>query len=41
MLIEIMATHETLAKNNFDSNLGEKKNIAFLNTSDFGSKCDE
>jgi hypothetical protein len=40
MLTKIMATHETLTKKNFEPNL-KKKSIGFLNTSDFGSKCDE
>ncbi len=44
MLIKIMATHETLTiffkKIQCEKNNNNKK-IAFLNTSDFGSKCDE
>jgi hypothetical protein len=41
MLIEIMATHDNLTKNLFEFNLKKNKNSAFLNTFDFGSKCDE
>ncbi len=41
MLIEAMATHEDLTENFFESNLKKKNNIAFPNTFNFGSKCDE
>jgi hypothetical protein len=41
MLIEAMAIHEALKKYFFESNLKRKHNIAFSNTSDFGSKCNE
>jgi len=41
-LIVTMATHDALAKNFIESNLKKKNNnIAFPNTYDFGSKCDE
>ncbi len=41
MLIEVMATRENLAKNFFESNLKKKRQHAFLDTFDFGLKCDE
>ncbi len=41
MLIEVLAIHEALAKNFFESNLEKKCKIAFTYTLNFGSKCDE
>jgi len=39
--IEAMATHETLTKKIFESNLTKNKQHAFLDTFDSGFKCDE
>jgi hypothetical protein len=36
-----MAIHEILTKNFFESNLKKKGQHAFLDTFDFGLKCDE
>jgi len=41
ILIEVLAIHEALAKNFFESNLEKKCKIAFTDTLNFRSKCDE
>jgi hypothetical protein len=41
MLTEVMATHEPLAKNFFQILLRKNANLAFVDTSDFGSDCGE
>jgi hypothetical protein len=41
MLIEIMATHEALTKNFFESNLKKIFNLIFPYTFDSRSECDE
>jgi hypothetical protein len=41
MLMEVMATHELLVKIFFEIHLRKNGNLAFLDTSDFGSDCGE